>query len=129
MCMFGLLALLAALARPLAAQDFPLQQARGRPGQGRGTDLAPAVSTTSGQAPSTLRPAQGRPEQRRGTTSAGQPQALALPPATVCGQQATPLAQPPDGSGPVVLYIAPCFDAQGNASLIEAQTYLYYIQL
>ncbi len=110
--MFGLLALLDALAKPLAAQDFALQQAQGRPGQGRGTDLAP--STTSGQAPS---------------TSAGQPQAPALPPATVCGQQATPLAQPPAGSGPVVLYIAPCFDAQGNASVIEPQTYLYYIQL
>ncbi len=112
--MFGLLALLDALAKPLAAQDFALQQAQGRPGQGRGTDLAPAVSTTSGQTPS---------------TSAGQPQAPALPPATVCGQQATPLAQPPAGSGPVVLYIAPCFDAQGNASVIEPQTYLYYIQL
>ncbi len=112
--MFGLLALLDALAKPLAAQDFPLQEAQARPGQGRGTDLAPAVSTTSGQAPS---------------TSAGQPQAPALPPATVCGQQATPLAQPPAGSGPVVLYIAPCFDAQGNASVIEPQTYLYYIQL
>jgi outer membrane protein insertion porin family len=52
-----------------------------------------------------------------------------LPPVTVCGQQATPLAQPPADSGPVVLFIAPCFDAQGNASLIEPQTYLYYIQL
>jgi outer membrane protein insertion porin family len=56
-------------------------------------------------------------------------QAAPLPPATVCGQQATPLAQPPAGSGPVVLYIAPCFEAQGNQSVIEAQTYLYYIQL
>jgi outer membrane protein insertion porin family len=113
--MFGLLALLDALVKPLAAQDFPLRQAQGRPEQGRGTtDRAPAVSTSTGQAPS---------------TSAGQPQAPALPPATVCGQQATPLAQPPAGSGPVVLYIAPCFDAQGNASVIEPQTYLYYIQL
>src|SRR5262249_45360893 len=32
-------------------------------------------------------------------------------------------------SGPVVLFIAPCFEAQGNASVIEPQTYLYYIQL
>ena len=52
-----------------------------------------------------------------------------LPSVTVCGQQATPLAQPPAGSGPVVLFIAPCFEAQGNASVIESQTYLYYIQL
>src|SRR5262249_62243646 len=49
--------------------------------------------------------------------------------ATVCGPHAQPAAQPPAGSGPVVLYIAPCFEAQGNASVIEAQTYVYYIQL
>ena len=42
-----------------------------------------------------------------------------LPPATVCGQQVRPAAQPPAGSGPVVLYIAPCFEAQGGTSLIE----------
>jgi hypothetical protein len=52
-----------------------------------------------------------------------------LPAVTVCGQQARPLAQPPEGSGPVILYIAPCFEAQGGASVIESQTYLYYIQL
>ena len=52
-----------------------------------------------------------------------------LPPATVCGQHPTPLAQPPAGSGPVVLYVAPCFEAQGNASVIESQSYLYYIKL
>lgn len=52
-----------------------------------------------------------------------------LPLVTVCGQQTRPLAQPPDGSGPVVLYIAPCFEAQGNTSLVEAQTYLYYVQI
>src|SRR5947209_2296509 len=52
-----------------------------------------------------------------------------LPAVTVCGQQARPAAQPPAGSGPVVLFIAPCFEAQGNASVIEAPTYLYYIQL
>ncbi|HKN43714.1 MAG TPA: hypothetical protein VJW23_07305, partial [Propionibacteriaceae bacterium] len=52
----------------------------------------------------------------------------ALPPANVCGQQIPPLAQPPAGSKPVVLFIAPCFEAQGNQSVIEAQTYLYYIQ-
>src|SRR5580704_6249381 len=58
------------------------------------------------------------------------PAAPALPSVTVCGQQAAgPRAQPPDGSGPVVLFIAPCFEAQGNQSVIEYQTYLYYIQL
>src|SRR4051812_18028601 len=52
-----------------------------------------------------------------------------LPPVTVCGQEARPAAQPPAGSGPVVLYIAPCFEAQGGTSVIDVQTYLYYIQL
>jgi len=51
-----------------------------------------------------------------------------FPAATVCGQQARPAAQPPAGTAPVVLYIAPCFEAQGNASVIESQTYVYYIQ-
>src|SRR6266542_4647613 len=58
-----------------------------------------------------------------------QPDPQALPIVTVCGQQTRPAAQPPAGTGPVVLFIAPCFEAQGNASVIEAQTYLYYIQL
>jgi outer membrane protein insertion porin family len=52
-----------------------------------------------------------------------------FPEATVCGQHPRPVAQPPAGSGPVVLYIAPCFEAQGNASVVESQTYVYYIQL
>jgi hypothetical protein len=52
----------------------------------------------------------------------------ALPPANVCGQQVSPAAQPAPGSAPVVLFIAPCFEAQGNQSVIEPQTYLYYIQ-
>jgi outer membrane protein insertion porin family len=55
--------------------------------------------------------------------------AQALPTATVCGQETAPLAQPPAGTAPVVLFIAPCFEAQGNQSVIEPQTYVYYIQL
>ncbi|HEV8208667.1 MAG TPA: BamA/TamA family outer membrane protein [Vicinamibacterales bacterium] len=60
--------------------------------------------------------------------AAAQDQPAALPPANVCGQQIPPRAQPPAGSAPVVLFIAPCFEAQGNQSVIEPQTYLYYIQ-
>ena len=59
----------------------------------------------------------------------GQAAAPGLPPVTVCGQQRAPLAQPPAGSPPVVLFIAPCFSAQGGTSVIEPQTYVYYIQL
>ena len=72
-----------------------------------------------------------------GPVLAQQPPTPALaqqPPApatlTVCGQQVqAPRTQPPAGSGPVVLFIAPCFEAQGGASLIDPQTYVYYIQL
>jgi outer membrane protein insertion porin family len=49
--------------------------------------------------------------------------------ATICGQPVpAPRALPPEGSGPVVYLIAPCFEAQGNTSLVDYQTYLYYIQ-
>src|SRR4051794_23635920 len=68
---------------------------------------------------------QGQPQQPPAA-----PPLPSLPSVTVCGQQvAGPRAQPPAGSGPVVLFIAPCFEAQGNQSVIEYQTYLYYIQL
>jgi outer membrane protein insertion porin family len=51
-----------------------------------------------------------------------------LPAIRFCGQEAAaPRAQPPAGSGPVVLAYGPCFEAQGGTSVIEPQTYLYYI--
>ncbi|HJZ70097.1 MAG TPA: BamA/TamA family outer membrane protein [Vicinamibacterales bacterium] len=60
----------------------------------------------------------------------GAGQAEALPPIPFCGQQAAaPRAQPPAGSPPVVLAFGPCFEGQGGTSVIEPQTYLYYIQL
>src|SRR5215470_13661273 len=53
-----------------------------------------------------------------------------LPAIRFCGQEAAaPRAQPPAGSGPVVLAYGPCFEAQGGTSVIEPQTYLYYITL
>src|SRR5438046_9859008 len=62
--------------------------------------------------------------------TAQDPAAATLPPIRFCGQEAAaPRAQPPSGSGPVVLAYGPCFEAQGGTSVIEPQTYLYYIQL
>jgi len=59
-----------------------------------------------------------------------------IPPAPVststriCGQDVpAPPSLPPAGSGPVVYFIAPCFEEQGGASVIDPETYLYYIQL
>ena len=50
-------------------------------------------------------------------------------PATVCNQQVPePSKQPPVGS-PTILYgFMLCFEKQGGFPVIEAQTYLYYIQ-
>jgi outer membrane protein insertion porin family len=51
-------------------------------------------------------------------------------PSTVCGQAIPPpKTLPPANSGPVVFQIVPCFEAQGNVTLIDPATYLYYIQL
>ena len=35
---------------------------------------------------------------------------------------------PPAGSGPVVYYVVICLPKQGNVSLVERETYLYYMQ-
>jgi outer membrane protein insertion porin family len=39
-----------------------------------------------------------------------------------------PASLPPAGSGPLVYQIVLCFPKQGNVSLVEPQTYLYYMQ-
>jgi outer membrane protein insertion porin family len=52
------------------------------------------------------------------------------PSATICGNPVPPPANlPPAGSGPLVYQMAVCFPAQGNVSTVDAQTYLFYIQL
>jgi len=54
-----------------------------------------------------------------------------VPPAPVlwCGQQIpAPAKLPPAGSGPVVYLVGVCFPAQGGVSVIEPNTYLFYIQ-
>ncbi len=50
--------------------------------------------------------------------------------ATICGQPVPPpRALPPEDSGPVVYFIAPCFLKQGGSPVVESETYMYYIQL
>jgi outer membrane protein insertion porin family len=64
------------------------------------------------------------------TPALAQQQAPArMPQGTVCGLPFQPLGQPPAGSEPVVLNIVPCFESQGGTSLVEPQTYLYYIHV
>jgi len=58
------------------------------------------------------------------------PAAANTNPATVCGAQVPPPASlPAAGSGPVVYLLVPCFAKQGGSPVVEAETYLYYIQL
>ena len=67
-------------------------------------------------------PAQPPPVQAPG-------QAVSLP-ATICGQTVpAPAKLPPAGSGPVVDHVVLCFEKQGGFPVIEANTYLYYIQM
>jgi len=66
--------------------------------------------------------------------SAGQAQTPAAAPAaaptTICDLPVPPPAKlPPAGSGPLVYAFVPCFAKQGGVPVIDAQTYLYYIQL
>ena len=50
-------------------------------------------------------------------------------PTTICGQPIpAPAKLPPSGSGPVLYLVAPCFQKQGGASVIDPATYIYYIQ-
>src|SRR5262245_39813812 len=68
-----------------------------------------------------------------GLSSAAPVSAQAPAPAaqpTLCGTPIPPPANlPPTNMGPVVYFYGPCFDKQGGVSVIEPQTYLYYIQL
>jgi outer membrane protein insertion porin family len=51
-------------------------------------------------------------------------------PSTVCGMPIPPPAKlPPAGSAPIVYVLIPCFDKQGGASVVEPQTYLYYMNV
>src|SRR5688572_20598400 len=56
------------------------------------------------------------------------PGALPLP-AVVCGQQVpAPATPPPAGSGPIFYGYMLCFEKQGGMPVIDANTYVYYIQ-
>jgi outer membrane protein insertion porin family len=69
-------------------------------------------------APATVAPTQGVPGRTISVCNG----------AYQIGEPAPPASPPPAGSGPVVYLLAPCFPKQGNVSLVESETYLYYIQ-
>jgi outer membrane protein insertion porin family len=59
------------------------------------------------------------------------PDGTAVPlPATICGQTVPPPSRlPPAGSGPLLHAVMLCFEKQGGSPVVEANTYLYYMQL
>jgi len=90
--------------------------------------LPQAAPSAAGQTPGKEGAAAPAPAPAPATAA---PEATAGAPShvVVCGVQYQPPAkQPVAGSGAVLLAIAPCFEKQGGASVIEPQTYLYYIQ-
>jgi outer membrane protein insertion porin family len=51
-------------------------------------------------------------------------------PATICGQTVgAPSRLPPAGGGPFLTAVMLCFEKQGGSPVVEANTYLYYLQL
>ena len=85
-----------------------------------------APSVAAAQAPAAP-PAQAPPPAAQAGTAPKPSGVLSL-----CGgiyQIGAPTRLPPAGSGPVVYQVGACFEKQGGSSVVEAQTYLYYMQL
>ncbi|MPY86640.1 MAG: outer membrane protein assembly factor BamA [Luteitalea sp.] len=63
------------------------------------------------------------------TTAQGQTPIKATGSVKICDLEAQPPANlPASGSPPVFWMVVPCFEEQGGHSLIDARTYVYYIQ-
>jgi len=97
-----------------ARQDQPSAPAAAQPAE-QPADPAPGVP----QSPGTVQPPVPAP--------VGPPVNAAPPPQPAPAQQ-KPAQLPPPDSPPLVRYIQLAFPTQGDVSVIEPQTYLYYIQ-
>ena len=72
-------------------------------------------------------PAQPAAPATQATPSGEQPLTL---PANVCGLEVPPPVNPPPAGTPTVVYpIVLCFEKQGGSSVINPETYQYYIEL
>src|SRR5262245_34030281 len=86
---------------------------------------APSAQTPPGQ----QRPVAQLPSVAQPPQTPAAEEVLHLP-ATVCNQQVPePSKQPPAGSSTILYGFMLCFEKQGGFPVIEANTYLYYIQL
>jgi outer membrane protein insertion porin family len=88
-----------------------------------------AAGTSAQTPPGQQQPVAQLPPPAQTPQAPGPEEVLRLP-ATVCNQQVPePTKQPPPGS-PTILYgFMLCFEKQGGFPVIEANTYLYYIQI
>jgi outer membrane protein insertion porin family len=92
-----------------------------------GTAFAGDVSTASARQAAEAQAPVAAPQDP--APQSGSEPVLDLP-ATICDLQVpAPANLPPAGSAPVVTALMPCFQKQGGASVIEANTYLYYMQM
>jgi outer membrane protein insertion porin family len=82
------------------------------------------------QTPPAVAPAAPSPAPAQAAPSTGDSEPPLTLPATVCGQTVPePAKLPPAGSPPLLHAYMLCFQKQGGFPVIEANTYLYYIQL
>src|SRR5579859_2779821 len=97
--------------------------------------MAALMAATAGRvwAQSTAQPPATPPPAQPPAAPAPRPPSQIQPvdaPGMVCGLPIPePARLPPAGSGPVVYLVVPCFQKQGGFSVIDPQTYVYYMQL
>src|SRR5436190_892005 len=95
----------------------PLPARAGSPAQAPAPTVPPA---TAAQSPAPQAPA----------APAQLPAVAAATGQSVCGLPIPPPSRlPPANSKPVVFLVVPCFQKQGGSPVVEAQTYLYYIEM
>ena len=98
---------------------------------------APAAASPAGgaaqapaeqQAPASVAPPPAAPAGQAPSAPAQPQSAEPAPPQSAEPAPPQPVRQPPEGSPPLVRYVQIAFPNQGDVSLIEPQTYLFYIQ-
>jgi outer membrane protein insertion porin family len=89
--------------------------------------LLPTASASAAQPPAPVAPAVQAPSPQ---PPAARPAPVPQGAQTVCALPVPePAKLPPAGSGPVVYLVVPCFQKQGGASVVEPNTYLYYLEM
>ncbi len=93
--------------------------------------LLSALWAAPGYAQAPVAPAPIAPAAPTSTQKPTTPTLTASGALPVCGghqEVPPPAGLPPTASGPVIYTIVVCFPKQGNVSLVDPQTYLYYMQ-